>query len=106
MKWVRLQDIDYDSAFLLNKAENFHRYPFRVAIFRRYPTMISASELPDTFRTSYFADGTAAALNYAGLDALIMGNLANVHNFQVIEVKSEKYGQLLPNETYTGAITK
>lgn len=102
MKWVLLQDIDYESAFLLNKAENFRRHPFRAAIFRRYPTLISATELPDTFRTSYFADASAAALGYAGLDALIMGNLAKVHNFQLIEVKSEKYGQLLPNQSFSG----
>lgn len=102
MIWLHIADAKLESGHLLNKAKNFRGYPFRASMFQRYPTLIPATELPSTFRSSYFANTDNYAAGYGGFDGLVLGNLAKLHNFQVKEIKSDFYGVLTDNNTFTG----
>lgn len=103
MVWLNLADVKLEYGHLLNKAENFQGYPFRASMFERFPTLIPATELPSTFRSSYFASAANYAAGFGGFDGLVLGNLAQLHNFKVMEIKTDSYyGVLTENNTFTG----
>lgn len=102
MVWLNITAAKSESEHLLNKAENFRGHPFRASMFQRYPTLIPATNLPYTFRSSYFTNAANYAAGYGGFDGLVLGNLAKLHNFQVKEIKSDFYGVLSENNTFTG----
>lgn len=104
LRWTRMQDIDLQTFWILNLATNFEGYPFRTAIFRRFPTMIAATEMSEIFLDSYLANVAEYAANFSGFDGVILGNLAKHYNFRVVSVfnNDAKYGTKLANTTFTG----
>lgn len=102
MKWIAMADIDLDSGWLLRKGKNFRGYPFKASIFRRYPTMIQSNTLLKSFLNSQYANGAKYSGGFAGFDGLVLGNLAQIYNFQTIRVTSESYGTLLPEKIFSG----
>lgn len=103
MIWTLVDDIYLDDCWILNNADNFHRYPVRAAIFLRYPTMILTNELPLSFRNTYFAEAIHHSSGYGGYDGLVLGNLAMLHNFSVEVVNTSSYGSKRGNKDFTGA---
>lgn len=104
MKWVALEDVDLESGWLLMKGKDFKGYPFQASMFNRYPTMIESSVLPKSFLNTFYANGVKYSGGVAGFDGLVLGNLANVYNFETIRVKSISYGALLPDNTFSGSM--
>lgn len=104
LKWTRMQDIDLQTFWILNVAKNFDGYPFRTAMFRRFPTMIPSTEMSGIFLASYFSNVADYAANFSGFDGVVLGNLAKHHNFRVVSVLNNdaKYGTKLANTTFTG----
>lgn len=103
LKWTRLQDVDLQTFWILNLAKNFKGYPFRAAMFRRFPTLIASTEMSATFLHSYMANVIDYASNFSGFDGVVLGNLAKHHNFRVVSVLNDaKYGIKLANTTFTG----
>ncbi len=104
MKWVDLEDIDLDSGWLLMKGKNFKGYPFKASTFGRYPTMVEGQVLPKSFRKTYYANGIKYSGGLAGFDGLVLGNLAEVYNFQTIRIASISYGAELPDHSFSGCL--
>lgn len=102
MKWTPLHTIDRESGWIFNAANNFHGYPFIVTMFLRYPTVISPDELPPTYLKSYYASAMRYADGLGGFDGLVLGNMAQVFNFQAKSILANSYGSRLANNTYTG----
>lgn len=102
MKWTPLKYIDVKSGWILNTADNLQGYPFIASLFKRNPTVVSASNLSTTIVKSYFADGIRYAAGNAGFDALVLGNIAKKFNFRTQILKSDSYGIRLSNNTFTG----
>lgn len=103
MIWTSIDGIYLDDCWILNISDNFQQYPVRAALFLRYPTMILASDLPQTFRNSYFARAIKYSTGLGGYDGLILGNLAMLHNFSVQIINATSYGSL-KNDTFSGEI--
>lgn len=104
MKWTQLATIDTTTGWMFNAVNNLQGYPFISTTFMRYPTMIMANELPETFLKSYFASAIKYADGYGGFDGLVLGNLAKALNFQAYFIIAKSYGTRLPNFTFTGTI--
>lgn len=106
MKWALLENIELSlhSNWILNRGNDFDWHPFRIAIFRRYPTMLPTSEMSPPFRRSYYSNVAEYAANFSGFDGIVMGNLAKHLRFEVVPVlnANAKYGSKLPNQTITG----
>ncbi|KAJ6646223.1 hypothetical protein Bhyg_01434 [Pseudolycoriella hygida] len=104
IKWMELDDLDLESGWLLMKGRNFKGYPFKASTFRRYPTMVESSTLPKTFLNTFYANGAKYSGGLAGFDGLVLGNLAQVHNFRTIRVASISYGALLSDNSFSGSM--
>lgn len=102
MKWMELDDIDLDSGWLLTKGKNFRGYPFKASTFKRYPTMLEKRDLPKSFLNTFYANGVKYSNGLAGFDGLVLGNLAQVYNFQTVRVESVSYGATLPDKSFSG----
>lgn len=104
---IKWNDDEQGSSFWSNNCTlnlNFNGYPFRTAMFRRFPTLISSTELSQHFLKSYYGSVSGYAANFSGFDGIVLGNLAKHLNFQVIPMLSnhDKYGAKLANGTFTG----
>lgn len=67
--------------------------------------MVPKTEFSASFLDSHFATAINRPNDYGGFDGLVLGNLARIFNFNVTRVVPKlHYGQLLPNNTFTGAI--
>lgn len=104
MKWTQLDTIDTKAGWFLDPVNNLQGYPFISTTFLRYPTMILANDLPETFLKSYFANAIKYADGYGGFDGLVLGNIAKALNFQPYFITAKSYGTRLPNDTFTGTI--
>lgn len=105
MNWMDIDDIDFDSGWLLRKSKNFRQYPFKASTFPRNPTMIDSRKLPETFLKTHYANGVKYSGGLAGFDGLVLGNLAEIHNFQTVRVASISYGATLPDKSFSGYLT-
>lgn len=104
MKWTQLDTINTKTGWIFNTVNNLEGYPFISTMFMRYPTVIMADELPETFLKSYFASAIKYADGYAGFDGLVLGNIAKALNFRAYFIIANSYGSRLPNYTFTGSI--
>lgn len=103
MKWSRLHKINITNHWILNRGTDFNWFPFRIAMFRRWPTMLPISEMSPVFLRSYFPSVAKYAANYTGFDGIVMGNLAKHFRFTVVPlISNNKYGSKLANLTVTG----
>jgi hypothetical protein len=86
-------------SFPTYKLRNFHRYPLRVTMFRRFPTALPTMQC--------YPDDTNCAVTYTGTDAFVLYSLARYLNFTpVIRQPSDgqEYGYATKNGTLLGAI--
>lgn len=102
MKWSHIADVDCRNGWILSVSDDFNRYPVRMGLFERYPTMVMATTFPESYLKNYYADGLGYANGYAGFDGLLVGNLAKGLNFRAKTIYADRYGDLLPNKTFTG----
>lgn len=106
MRWSHIEDVNYRNGWILSVADDFNQYPVRLGLFERYPTMVTATTFPATYLQSYFADGIQYSNGYAGFDGLLVGNLAKGFNFRSRTMYTNRYGDFLPNKTFTGLAFK
>lgn len=101
--WTALQNLQYGDN-ILNKLATMNGFPLRVSIFRRFPTALVASDLPNSFLRSYFSDGMKLTNGINGFDGLILGNLAKMLNFRVDVIKpiGSDFGYKADNGTFIG----
>lgn len=67
--------------------------------------MVPKTQFSSSFLDSYFATAINRPNDYGGFDGVVLGNLARIFNFNVTRVVPKvHYGQLLPNNTFNGAI--
>lgn len=81
-----------------------NKFPLKFTIFERYPTMIT--KLPPYFVDNYLNHGMKHS-GFAGIDGLLLGNLAEEIDFTVQPVQSPDkvtWGQKLENGSFTGTI--
>lgn len=63
------------------KYKNLNGFPLKVTIFRRYPTSLKESELPNVLSKSYLTKDVWRADGYSGVDGLMLANAAKTLNF-------------------------
>lgn len=106
MKWTTIDRVTYENGWILSVADDFRGYPFNTGIFVRYPTLVPIKDLPPIFLQSYYAAGLKHSSGYGGLDGMLVGNLAEALNFKLITIKSDRYGDKLANNTFSGRLLK
>lgn len=79
-----------------------NKFPLTFTIFERYPTMFR--NIPPIFAKTHYNRGMKAT-GFGGIDALLLGNLADAINFTVRVIEtSDDYGFKLKNGTFTATI--
>lgn len=58
----------------------------KVTLFRRYPTALDQSELPDALRSSYLTKEVWRSDGISGVDGITLANAAKELNFKAINV--------------------
>lgn len=106
MKWTTIDKVTYENGWILNVADDFRGYPFNTGLFVRYPTLVPIEELPPIFLQSYYASGLKYSSGFGGIDGMLVGNLAEALNFNSNTVISDRYGDKLKNNTFSGKFLK
>lgn len=106
MKWTTIDRVTYENGWVLSVGDNFRGYPFNIGLFVRYPTLVPIVDLPPIFLQSYYASGLKYSSGYGGLDGMLVGNLAKSLNFNSNTIHSDRYGDKLANNTFSGKFLK
>lgn len=106
MNWIPVDKINIETGWIFTMGQNMHGYSFVSGFFPRYPTFQPVVNFSDTFLNSYFATALEHTRGYSGFDAIVLGNLAVALNFTSTMVTSNRYGDRLPNGSFTGTLTK
>lgn len=101
--WTPIEEFQFDNK-LLRKLASLNQFPLRVSLFPRYPTVLLPSEVPAVFAKSYFSRVSNKTNNYTGLDAIVLGNMAEAINFKpdIRKPIGNDYGYKLSNGTFIG----
>ncbi|XP_031622960.1 uncharacterized protein LOC116340548 [Contarinia nasturtii] len=78
--------LDYTDNWLVQKAYALNGFPLTVSLFERYPTMWK--DIPEYFAQTHYAEGMKKS-GFAGVDGLLLGNIADEMDFTVITVTPE-----------------
>lgn len=75
-------------------------------MFPRYPTVLLATQTPAVFAKSYFTRVSKKTNSYSGLDAIVLGNMAEAIDFRAdIRLPTgNDYGFKLSNGTFIGSL--
>lgn len=100
--WTTIEDFEFDDK-LIRKLATVNQFPLRVSLFARYPTVLLPHEVPTVFANSYFTR-VSSKTNYSGLDAIVLGNMAEAINFKpdIRRPTVNNYGYQLSNGTFIG----
>lgn len=103
--WTTIENFEFDNR-LVRKLASLNQFPLRVSLFSRYPTVLLPKEVPAVFARSYFARVSDKTNNYSGLDAIVLGNIAEAINFRpdIRQPISNDYGYELSNGTFIGSL--
>ncbi|XP_058055928.1 uncharacterized protein LOC131207334 [Anopheles bellator] len=86
----------------------FNGIPIRCTVFARNPSMLTLESLPESFRSLRYVRAVIKASNgRAGLDGMLMGNLAMALNFSartMDDTDGMEYGYRQPNGTLVGSL--
>lgn len=101
--WTHIEDFSFDSK-LLRKLASLNKFPLRVSLFPRYPTVLLPTEVPRSFAKSYFSRVSTKTNNFTGVDAIILGNMAEAIDFipNIKEPIGNDYGYKLSNGSFIG----
>lgn len=103
---INLSDVDFTRTDLFKKFKNMNGYPFRVTMFRRYPTALKVDELPESFSGSYLMNDIWRSDGYTGVDGLMLSCAAKTLNFTAINIPQLgiDFGWKANNGTFVGKI--
>lgn len=75
-----------------------------MSLFPRYPTVLLPREVPGSFAGSYFTRVSNTTNYYSGLDAIVLGNMAEAIDFKpdIRQTSASDYGYKLSNGTFIG----
>lgn len=101
--WTTIEDFEFDNK-LVRKLASLNQFPLRVSLFPRYPTALLPTEVPAVFAKTYFSKISYKTNYYSGLDAIVLGNIAEAIDFKPdIRLPSgNDYGYKLSNGTFIG----
>lgn len=103
VKWTNIDTITESNFWLLSKADDWQQYPIRATMFRRFPTLIDSTDVPDIYRKSYMINVDNYMDDFSGFDGVVLGNMAKALNFSVrILFNVEKYGLKVNNTSFNG----
>jgi hypothetical protein len=99
-----LQEITNNYRLITNPLDNFNRVPLRIAMFPRVPALLQ--DLPKLLKNNPIYQNLSWSKGFAGVDAMILGTLAESLNFDVVVVGNRKknFGYAFPNGTTTGVL--
>ncbi|KAJ6633673.1 hypothetical protein Bhyg_16618, partial [Pseudolycoriella hygida] len=103
--WMTVEDFEYDNR-LVRKLASLNQFPLRVSLFPRYPSVLLPKEVPDVFERTYFSRVANKTQFYSGVDALVLGNMAEAIDFKpdIVRPSGNDYGYKLSNGTFIGSL--
>lgn len=101
--WTTLEDFEFDNK-LVRKLASLNQFPLRVSLFPRYPTALLPTEVPAVFSKTYFARVSNKTNNFSGVDAIVLGNMAEDIDFKpdIRRPTGNDYGYKLSNGSFIG----
>ncbi|KAJ3647503.1 hypothetical protein Zmor_019377 [Zophobas morio] len=84
---------------------NFNGFPLKVSLFWRIPNVLKSQ--PKFLSDNPIYGDLSHSKGYAGIDAFLLGNLAEHFNFEPIIIQNkerEPFGRVLDNGTITGSL--
>lgn len=105
-KWKGISEMDYSMKWL-RKLIRMNGFPFRVSIFKRYPTAIKPPDLTDIMMRSYYNRAMKFSGGFGGFDGMVLGNIAEKMNFRtkVVSPTLSDFGWVDLNGSVFGKLT-
>lgn len=102
--WTTVDDFQFNNK-LVRKLATLNQFPLKVSLFPRYPSVLLPKQIPAVFAKSYFTRVSNAVNSYSGIDAIVMGNMAEAIDFRpnIYPPIGNDYGYKLSNGTFIGS---